>query len=107
MPPWHRRAPPHRVLSANMCRQNLAASTPFLTPVRRFSRSILALVRRRWPSTCVSAADSASVLNLLLLHPARTLQADRLQCRLRAVVVAVVAEGAAVLAWGVDRWEAA
>src|ERR1035437_2102684 len=99
MPPRQRRAPPHRALSANMCRQRLAASTRFLTPVRRFSRLTWATVRRRWPSTCVSAADSASVLNLLLLHPARTMQADRLQeARLRAVVVVAVAEAEVVWA---------
>src|ERR1035437_4676978 len=108
MPPRQRRAPPHRALSANMCRQRLAASTRFLTPVRRFSRLTWATVRRRWPSTCASAADSASVPNLPQPHPpARTMQADRLQEAHRLeVVVVVMAEGAAVLAWAAE-WGAA
>src|ERR1035437_9204124 len=99
MPPRQRRAPPHRALSANMCRQRLAASTRFLTPVRRLSRLTWATVRRRWPSTCASAADSASVPNLPEPHPpARTMQADRLlEARLRAAAVVDLAVAAAVV----------
>src|ERR1035437_5309743 len=110
MPPRQRRAPPHRALSANTCRQRLVVSTRSRTPVRRFSRLTWATVRRRWPSTCASAADSALVPNLPQPHPpARTMQADRLQeahrraaavADLAAVVVVVAAE--ADLAWEVE-----
>src|ERR1035437_4927273 len=98
MPPRQRRAPPHRALSANMCRQRLVVLTRSRTPVRRFSRLTWATVRRRWPSTCASAADSALVLNLPQPHPARTMQADHLLAHLRAAVTAAVP----VLAWEVE-----